>query len=170
MSMYLLGVRHVLAPNIVYEFRTRNNNHGQWSALPPLERGLRQHEAARGFTPRGKSTSLRINASRIKQLAAVIEEYYWAIYSRHDRLSFALGAFWNSIFSSDPVQGYLSLTIVLEALLGTGNTEITHQISERVADAKGSNISCTRVFGIENFPCPVSAGSLNVLDTRLSLG
>jgi hypothetical protein len=133
MSMYLLGVRHVLAPNIVYEFRTRNNNHGQWSALPPLERGLRQHEAARGFTPRGKSTSLRINASRIKQLAAVIEEYYWAIYSRHDRLSFALGAFWNSIFSSDPVQAYLSLTIVLEALLGTGNTEITHQISERVS-------------------------------------
>ncbi len=75
----------------------------------------------------------RVNRNNIRRLASILEEYYRSIYWRSDRIAVALNGFWTALRLTDLAQLFLSMTIVLEALLSTSNQEVTHQIAERAA-------------------------------------
>ena len=51
----------------------------------------------------------------------------------------ALNCFWAFLFSRFADQAYMSLVIILEALLSTGTAGITHQLSERAATLIGQS-------------------------------
>lgn len=50
-----------------------------------------------------------------------------------NRVTVALQSFWAAVTTPNPEQEILSLTIIFEAMLSTGNAEISHQVAERLA-------------------------------------
>jgi hypothetical protein len=80
---------------------------------------------------RGTTTPLYVVA--LNKIATAIEPYYQPLVWRHDPVSVALSCFWAFLFARFPDQAYTSLVTILESMLSTGTTEISHQLSERVA-------------------------------------
>ena len=68
-----------------------------------------------------------------------IEAYYQPVNWQYDPISVALSCFWSAIYSTFPDQAFLSLSTILESLLTTGNSEVTHQVAERVAMLVGAD-------------------------------
>jgi hypothetical protein len=68
-----------------------------------------------------------------QQYCQTLEPYFRASNWHSGRVGVALGAFLAYAMAPPGGQGYLSLMTVLEALLSTDKSEITHQISERAA-------------------------------------
>lgn len=68
-----------------------------------------------------------------QQYCQKLEPYFRATNWHSGRVGVALGAFLAYAMAPADGQGYLSLMTVLEALLSTDKSEITHQISERTA-------------------------------------
>jgi Apea-like HEPN len=75
----------------------------------------------------------------LDKVATTIELYYQPILRRHDPVSVALNSFWAFLFSRFADQAYMSLVIILEALLSTSASGITRQISERAATLVGQS-------------------------------
>ena len=82
----------------------------------------------------------KISSNEIKKMATLIEPYFNPGHRRHDRLSLALGHYWVFLFSPYSEAAFTSLMSVFEALLVTGKSEVTHQVSERAALTIGQNL------------------------------
>jgi hypothetical protein len=74
-----------------------------------------------------------LDIATVRQYCTALEPYFRPVQWHSGRLAVAMGSFLSYALAADDVQGYLSLMTVFEALLSTGGTEITHQISERTA-------------------------------------
>jgi len=114
-----------------FKIKTEGSKPTYWlsSAQPPLEapatdrlEGVIHQESAP-----------RVNRRNITRLASALEKYYRPAYWLADRMAIALNSFWTGLRSSHLDQIFLSMTVVLEALLSTSNEGITHQIAERGA-------------------------------------
>lgn len=81
----------------------------------------------------------KFNAAEFEFAATAIEEYYRPVGFRMDRLAVALSSLWTSLCTWYPEQSYTSLSIAMEALLSTQESEITHQLAERTAVLLGSD-------------------------------
>jgi hypothetical protein len=75
----------------------------------------------------------RLEMQRVRFYCELLEPYFRAKYWHSGRVAVALGAFLSYALGPDTGQGYLALMTVFEAILSTEKTEITHQISERLA-------------------------------------
>ena len=75
----------------------------------------------------------RLDMVAVREYCELLERYFRPTNWHSGRVAVAVGAFLSYVLGADSGQGYLALTTVFEALLSTDKTEITHQISERVA-------------------------------------
>ena len=77
----------------------------------------------------------KITEIKLKNMFKNFHLYFNPLCWMLDRISSALGYFWDYIITNDqPNLGFLSLVTCIEALVTTGNRgEITHQICERVS-------------------------------------
>jgi len=89
-----------------------------------------------------------INSEEVSKLFGLMQEYFQNDKIRVDRISVALHALWASLNTEDWRQAYISRTVILEAILSTGNQEITHQMAERVALILGGD--CGKPLDIYN--------------------
>ena len=71
-------------------------------------------------------------------IATLTEGYFRPVGSRMDRIAVAMASLWSSLCTPYPEQAYVSLSVALEALLSTQNSEVTHQLAERVAVLLGT--------------------------------
>jgi hypothetical protein len=75
----------------------------------------------------------RIKGMHITQRAAKLDRYFRSGIWWSDRMGMALKYFLNALCNSEPEGAFIELTTVLEALLTTERTEITHMLAERVS-------------------------------------
>lgn len=76
---------------------------------------------------------ISVEMNKLERIARNTERYFNLIIREIGPVSVALHCFWAFLFSRFPDQAYISLVTIFEALLSTGNNEISHQISERSA-------------------------------------
>lgn len=74
-----------------------------------------------------------IDRARLRRIALLLDPYYRGGLWQIDRMAVALSSLWAGICTPFPDQTFLSLTTVLEALLGDRGGEITHKLAERAA-------------------------------------
>jgi hypothetical protein len=74
-----------------------------------------------------------VTCEQLQKVVAELEPYYRPAFWHSDSMGIALGSFWSAVFASFIDHSYLSLSMVLEALLSTSQNEVTHQICERAA-------------------------------------
>jgi len=101
------------------------------SSFSPF-RPYQESSALLGYRPYRKSAP-PVSGRELRKIVDALEPYYRPAYWRSDRLTVALSNFWSFLFSPFPEHSFLSLVVILEALVSTSNTEVTHQISERSA-------------------------------------
>ncbi|MDI6451896.1 hypothetical protein, partial [Anaerobaca lacustris] len=75
----------------------------------------------------------------LSQTIGRLEPYYRPITWEIDRLAVALKHFWEAFTTERYHQNFISLTVLLEALLTTRDIEVTHLIAERAACLVGGN-------------------------------
>jgi len=78
-----------------------------------------------------------LNRRLLSQTIRYLEPHYRPLTWEINRLSVALRHFWDAFTTNRPHQNFMSLTVLLESLLTTQNTELTHRIAERVASLVG---------------------------------
>jgi len=74
-----------------------------------------------------------INRAALHRIALLLDPYYRTGLWQVDRLAVALNSLWAGICTPFLDHTFVSLTIVLEALLSDGGPEVTHKLSERIA-------------------------------------
>ena len=74
-----------------------------------------------------------VDLRKLRRIALLLDPYYRGGLWQTDRMGVALSSLWTGICTPFPHHTFLSLTIVLEALLSDGGTEITHKLAERAA-------------------------------------
>jgi hypothetical protein len=75
----------------------------------------------------------KIDLDEVRGYCGLLERYFQPVQWQSGRVAVAIGAFLAYILGPDSGQCYLALMTVFEAILSTDSSEITHQISERVA-------------------------------------
>jgi hypothetical protein len=79
------------------------------------------------------------NIENIRHFMQITDKYYRQSHWYSDRIAVALNMFWVASSSKDSIQAFLRFTTLLESLISSGSTEITHQLAERVALLLGHN-------------------------------
>lgn len=82
-------------------------------------------------TPHGWATN--VPPARLRVTSLRLDPYYRSGVWWVDRLSAALGYLWSSLTTSHPELAFSGMCMALEALVTTGQTEITHTLAERCA-------------------------------------
>ena len=86
----------------------------------------------------GVLRSENLDLRQAKQLALKLDRYYREISWWTDRIGIALGYFWEGLCAPYPAQTYISLIVVIDALVGTRNSG-GHALGERVAVMLGTD-------------------------------
>jgi hypothetical protein len=123
------GMMYKIAENFQCEFsepRTFTVGTGYGIAAKVLEEGDQQS----GLPAEGLAS---FNRERFVKTLNVIEPYYRPYIWSMDRMSLALSSMADAFKANSSLQTYMSLSIVLEALLSTNPMEIPLQIAERGA-------------------------------------
>jgi hypothetical protein len=81
----------------------------------------------------------RVAARSVSSIASKIDRYFRSGRWWTDRVATGLKHLVNGILTPFPEEAFISLTTSLEAVLGTGSTEITHRLAERVAILLGGH-------------------------------
>lgn len=129
-SLYLCYDLEIYLPSFKYHFR-RETDTLVWSGCGPTHAGF--HRSIYTNVRYHKNLTWPIDLNIMEQIVAATEIYYRPVKWGYDPISVALSCFWSAIYAIFPDQAYLSLSTILETLLTTGNTEVSHQIAERVA-------------------------------------
>jgi Apea-like HEPN len=135
MSLYLCYDLEIYLPSTKYNFR-RDGEILIPSSSGPTHAGF--HRSIYTNIRFHQNLTWPINFSIIQSFFDAIEIYYQPVNWQYDPISIALSCFWSSIYSAFPDQVYLSLSTILESLLTTGNSEVTHQVAERAAILAGA--------------------------------
>lgn len=80
-----------------------------------------------------------ISENSLSRFVQDTEFYYSPLVWSHDRISTALGAYWNFLLAPEYYSAFLSLVTLIEALVSSGPMEISHQVSERTANILAKN-------------------------------
>lgn len=106
-----------------YTYKNRAYSHGRESRVS-------DHMRYAGVPDSG---NVEVNSSELKKIVRLIDPYYRSGIYRVDRISMALGHYFEALLSLSPVHTFVGFAMVLESLLSTGSAEVTHTLSERVA-------------------------------------
>ena len=136
MSLSLCRTFEITTPFAHYSFRN-GSTPGQLIVLGCTATHEAYDRSMYAKVPHHQGTAAPLYVVTLNKIATAIEPYYQPLVSRHDPVSVALSCFWAFLFARFPDQAYTSLVTILETLLSTGTTEISHQISERVAVLTG---------------------------------
>jgi len=74
-----------------------------------------------------------IDPRKVRAIAEKLDKYFRSGRYWHDRLSMAIGYFWDALCTPFSQQAYIGLMNALECLLTTKTLEITHSLAERTA-------------------------------------
>jgi len=80
-----------------------------------------------------------LNRKLLSQTIGSLERYYRPLTWEIDRLAVALKHFWDAFTTDRFYQNFISLTVALECVLSTRDSEVTHLIAERAACLVGEN-------------------------------
>jgi hypothetical protein len=82
---------------------------------------------------------LQFDSRKARAICSALDRYFRSGIWWVDRISMALGYFWEALCTPFSQQSFLGLTNTLESLLSTKPIEITHTLAERIAVLIGKN-------------------------------
>lgn len=90
------------------------------------------------------SASEKFNTKKLRQVAKTIDRYYRSGTFSVDRVSMALGHYFEALLARSSVYSFVGLSMALESLFSTTTSEIAHTLAERTAlVVPASNVSRT---------------------------
>jgi hypothetical protein len=126
----ILIQRFQFSRGIVFDFETTGS-------LDAFERvGVGNYDIDQSSLVAAGALPLRsspVYAVELQSLVRKLDCYYNSYQWKMDRMAIALNRFWAAMCSTDQGDRFVNFTIILEALLNTGDLEITHQLAERAA-------------------------------------
>lgn len=122
----------------VFRFRGFHGAETDVELLKPVSYSVRPLTGVERYRLAGMppiNLSIPFDGNEFGHIVQTLESYFRPGSFRVDRMAVALTSLWSSLCTPFPDQAYVSLSMVLEALLSTQEMEITHILAERCACA-----------------------------------